>query len=782
MTESTEMLLLNPDETINVENFESSFLELAKGDFLNVLTHKQDLLTKVDADLSNFKNLPPSEAKLIGISCVLAFTQANFTGPDLNLGFSFEGLSTNEVFSALNVDGEELNVNAKHVELLFLAKNIWKKLLEANSEDITCLVWMLRTTILHQKVIDDSCISLYEEFKSISTQILSNLEKFSLKDRLLVQAEIVQGYLMYKRVYEAEKFLKDLKASSNLEFEVKGELGVRTKFQQKALPQLVLKVEKGNENELNKAEMTHPNEHLPKLLTLDDDLRLEKIKFEAEDANQTQILESVVQNVLFTQMKYLYLCQPKDNLCKEEIQPYLTTLLYQSHGPWMTRINTLMSNIRLESDHRRTVERSLRQCEEVLNLINATETPIAYRLSYCFSAHMLPRWEIEAELGELMVSLGMIKTALDLYLRIQNWEDVILCYTMLELRHKAAEVIKQEIDKKPTVKLYCLLGDATDDVSCYETAWNFSQQKSGRAQRHWGNFYYRKKEYENALPYLQKTLEINSLQEVQWLRLGYAALQLEKWEIAANAYRRYTYLEPHGFESWNNLAKAYIKMGDKTRAHKILQESLKCNFNNWKVWENFLLVSVDVGSFEDAINAYNRLVELKEKYHDKEILEIIVGAIEQDIPDATGSTAGRLKKKCLTLLGQQSAQNPTLGIVHELSSRITDDALQKAEKLQKAHRSYTQTSTNWVKDEKSCEKILDLCLKLCDASLLATKDEANTSEAKKMSVLSQLSSARLAAMGCIKVAKAENYESLREKIESLEASVAEIVEVTKRLK
>lgn len=471
--------------------------------------------------------------------------------------------------------------------------------------------------------------------------------------------------------------------------------------------------------------------------------------------------------------------QPKDNLSNEEVQPYITTLLYQPHGPWLTRINTLLANIKLESTHRRTVERSLRQCEEILAIINSTETSVSCRFSYCFSSFMIPRWEVETQLGDLMVSLGMIKTALDLYLRIQKWEDVILCYTMLELRHKAAEIIQQEIDKKPSVKLYCLLGDSTDDVSWYETAWNFSGHKSGRAQRHWGNYYFRKKEYETAIPHLQKTLEINSLQETQWLRLGYAALSLENWELAASAYRRYTYLEPNGFESWNNLAKAYIKMGDKVRAHKVLHESLKCNFNNWKIWENFLLVSVDVGSFEDAINAYNRLVELKEKYHDKQILEIIVGAIAQNIPDSNGDPCGRLKKKCLQMLGQQSAQNPTLGIVWELSSRITDDPLQKAEKLQKAYRSYTQTQTNWAKDEKSCEKIIDLCVDLCQASRQAIKD---LKDGQKMSVLSQLSSARLAANGCVKMAKLENYESLTDKVSNLEVIVSEMVYITNVLK
>uniref|UniRef100_A0A336LPI7 CSON009959 protein n=1 Tax=Culicoides sonorensis TaxID=179676 RepID=A0A336LPI7_CULSO len=778
MCDKLELLLFNIHDTINSENYDSVYKTLIEGNFQ--ILEENELLKKTDITFSNFKDEPSQSLELIGISSLLAFTQENFTGPDLNLTINYENLSSDNILSKLNIDGEEANVNIRHGEFLLLGREIFKCLSEQQPDKLLYHVWLLRSIVLHQKVIDEQCISLYEAFCAVSEKILKMLDQApTLKDKILLQLEVIQGYLIYKRVFEAEKLLKGLKESISLEIEVKSALGVRTKFQQKAVPQLMLTVEKSSLDNLNSSQKTHSKVDLPKLLTLDDDVRLEKIKFDSEDANQTQELESVIQNIVLTTIKYLQLSQPKDTLSNEELQPYLTTLLYQSHGPWLTRINTLLANIKLESTHRRTVERSLRQCEEIVNIINAHDIPPISRLSYCFSCYMLPRWEIESQLGDLMVSLGMMKTALDLYLKLQQWEDVILCYTALQLRHKAAEVIQQEIDKKPTVKLYCLLGDATDDISCYEKAWIFSEQKSGRAQRHWGNYYFSKKEYENAIPHLQKTLEINSLQEVQWLRLGYAALSLENWELAATAYRRYTYLEPHGFESWNNLAKAYIKLGDKNRAHKVLQESLKCNYNSWKVWENFLLVSVDVGSFEDAINAYNRLVELKEKYHDKQILEIIVGAISKDIPDATGNSSGRLKKKCLQLLGQQSAQNPTLGIVWELSAQLTDEPLQKAEKLQKAHRSYTQAQTNWVKNEKSCEKILNLCLDLCNFSVIATQD---IKEGQKMSVLSQLSSARLSAMGCIKVAKAENYENLTGKICDLESTVEKMVELIKSLK
>jgi len=58
---------------------------------------------------------------------------------------------------------------------------------------------------------------------------------------------------------------------------------------------------------------------------------------------------------------------------------------------------------------------------------------------------------------------------------------------------QAAEIIDQEISKKPTVKLWCLLGDATGDVSHYEVAWRLSEKKSSRVQKHWGFYYFAKK-------------------------------------------------------------------------------------------------------------------------------------------------------------------------------------------------------------------------------------------------------------------------------------------------
>ena len=36
-----------------------------------------------------------------------------------------------------------------------------------------------------------------------------------------------------------------------------------------------------------------------------------------------------------------------------------------------------------------------------------------------------------------------------------------------QLRHKAAEVIRQQLETRETPLLYCMLGDATDDIEHY---------------------------------------------------------------------------------------------------------------------------------------------------------------------------------------------------------------------------------------------------------------------------------------------------------------------------
>ncbi|KAI9588797.1 tetratricopeptide repeat protein 27 [Glossina fuscipes] len=700
---------------------------------------------------------------LQAIELLLIFTQNNFTGPFDQLE-EFKEFVKNANFLDINAvtelkeNGEELNPNVNIPELLFTARRILQKLLENSKDSMIIHWWNLRCLCIHQHILDGLTSNLYKMVKDEAEWLLPRAHEIKNKEyEVLLLLEIANAYLQFHRCQKSEEVLQNLCERSEVNLKVVGFLGTRTKFQQKPLPQLCLQVEQNNcANSLPLPADTNGDVELPKLLLLEDDTRLERIKFIDPQHNDIVTLPSILQALLLTKVHQLKRSTPKDRLTDEELEPYIQTLLYQEFGPLQVRQSTLLLNCLQESNQRRTVERSWKQCEKSVKLLSENIYSIKERFSYAFASFLQPIWHIQLQLCELLISLGMVKTALDIYLKIQAWEQVVTCYTILELRHKAAEVIHRELQKKPTVLLYCLLGDATDDPRCYKRAWDFSHQTSGKAQAHWGNYHFGRKEYEDAIPHYKQSVKINSLQGKIWLRMGYAAIMLEKWELAVHAYITYTHLEPMGFESWNNLAKALIKLGDKQRAHKVLNESLKCNFNSWKVWENFMLVSVDTGNFEDAINAYNRLSELKAHFLDLEVLCVLITAIAEGKPDAKGQAPERLLKKAIDLMGHQCVRHGSEAKIWELAALLSQTPLKRAEKLVKGFRAFTTKELLWSSKQPYALKALQICKELSLYSLKATGDHA--SDESEVMITSQLNSARLAAQACLRAIEKETVE------------------------
>lgn len=52
------------------------------------------------------------------------------------------------------------------------------------------------------------------------------------------------------------------------------------------------------------------------------------------------------------------------------------------------------------------------------------------------------------------------------------------------------------------------------------------------------------------------------------------------------------------------MAKCYAKLGQKNRAWKALQEAVKCNYDNWKIWDNLMVVSIDCCEYEEVNHIY----------------------------------------------------------------------------------------------------------------------------------------------------------------------------------
>lgn len=147
-----------------------------------------------------------------------------------------------------------------------------------------------------------------------------------------------------------------------------------------------------------------------------------------------------------------------------------------------------------------------------------------------------------------------------------------------------------------------------------------------------------------------------------------------------------------------------------------------------------------------VIRAYNRILDLKEKHVDAEVLKILVQAIAENKEDNYGEKAGRLATSAHKLLGRITSQVTNSARVWEAYSDLVaseGDAFRTAQFLQKAYRSAVQEK-NWENDVESCMDTLKLSCKFIKSclALLAkdcSKDNQQLAISAKLSLRSTIS-------------------------------------------
>lgn len=756
LTNTEEALLCNFEEELDLSDAQQYVKDIWSGDWVNLVQKCLEKFVTTESSATDIEEIiekstngcEDEEIFCMGLACFLSFIRVNFTGPSLpsNLVTILKNYELTDVEKVLTVDSEEINSNVLHLELFILSKYIFQYCKLRNNYITEW--WCLRNVMIHQILLDDVTPTLF----STAEALINNLSNWAIcNDRLQakLQIEISQIYLMYYRVNDSEIKLKTAGELLGVELNLSGEMGKRTKYQERDLAQIKLNVKL--DEDIIRPEIK--NYSGPEIIKLDDDVRLDKIKYLNEQQNI--ILPVTEQALILASLHCMQRSRPKDEILIEESEAYCSCLL-QQNNPWPVRVATLLQRCRLESSHKRTIERSLLQIELIVDCLTQDNPDILLRLNAFWGACLPSKWQIEAQMADIMLNLGLVKACLDIYLKLQLWEEIIVCYSILNLRHKAAEVIKDQLAVKESVKLWCLLGDATDDVTCYEKAWDLSNHRSSRAQRHWGQHLFARKQYAECIPHLEKSLEINSLQSMVLLRLGYAALNVDDWKLAASTYRKYTCLEPNSFEAWNNLAKAYVKLGEKTRAHFALQEALKFSFENWRVWDNFMVVSADTKNLEDIIRAYHQILNIKEKHLDLEVLNILVKEIMTD------DNAVKLKSKTLELFGRLTTIYPGESRLWEMYADLSPSPDLKAQRLYRAYRGMVQD--DWSRDPAKCGKVLEICLRLGEVAL--TADTAS------------ISSARLTLRAAVAAAKKHSWEQNTEILNSVESVLEKIMNLT----
>jgi len=515
-----------------------------------------------------------------------------------------------------------------------------------------------------------------------------------VRGRILLEQGLLHHVLQNDKT-AAGHFVRAVKANG-LQYELTGAPGKRTKFQQFDVAQLVLLAQsrKTPEDKKKTEERLKPNEAnhtpetvkdgtvggptVPETLPLNDDTLLEKTEFTSSTPSSSSVLSHLDPNSQppldpLDQCILLGLClnvkntSPSHGLTAEQMSPYVARVI--SHPlNWSIHTMALLLRARLESNRTRTVERSTLQLQALVDQMPTADSTVQERLEYFHGISLPSKWEMQKELATRFLSIGVVKSALEVFEKLEMWEHVVHCWQSMERPDKGITIVKDllegrkaeadivlsrgraskatKLDVVREAKLWCLLGDMepSNAIHHYTHAWKISNHTSARAVRSLGGCHFARGEYAEARDHLKKAVAINPLLSRSWFLLGCACLKIEDWEEARQAFFRCVTIDDEDAESWNNLASVYLRIAEvcifilspcgalltagslavlqgdqeggqavsfthRMLAWRALKQGVKHGYDNWRMWMNYMVVSMDVGELTEACRALARVVE-----------------------------------------------------------------------------------------------------------------------------------------------------------------------------
>ena len=492
---------------------------------------------------------------------------------------------------------------------------------------------------------------IYEDLQLIGDSVLTRSVPNSIITSAQFLLERATIHIHHGFDQRARADIESAAQARSFHFALTGRLGKRTKYQEKELSQLVVLAKSADEDEdaarfrgnasVETARgMSGPlqqAEAVPRKLNLDDDTLLESIAFtkaavsasnpqqddylhsslETLDPGNQPLLQPLDAIILLATASSITNTSPTDGLTREETLPYAERVISGGSSNWQVYTQALLVRSRIEGYRSRTVERGVLQLQAVVDQVIAetspsgvsqdgqapvkamptaflplersTESaPASERLRYIHQLAFPPRWKLESELADRWVSLGGLRTALDIYERLQMWAEVALCWAANDREDKARKIIRRllynsvlttstsrlleddddndigdyRIERVPlpadAPRLFCILGDLEISTAAYERAWEISNKRYSRAQRSLGKYYSTNGELDKAGIAYERSLKVNPQNHAIYFALGCIRLQQEDWAGAVDAFGRAVQIEDTDAESWSNLAVALL--------------------------------------------------------------------------------------------------------------------------------------------------------------------------------------------------------------------------------
>src|SRR5436190_6257830 len=109
---------------------------------------------------------------------------------------------------------------------------------------------------------------------------------------------------------------------------------------------------------------------------------------------------------------------------------------------WSVHTMALLLRSRLESSRTRTVERCTLQLQALLDQMPTSDSTPSERLLYFHSIPLPSKWQMEKELAMRFLSLGIVRSALEIFERLEMWEEAVKCWQSMDRADKAVVIVR----------------------------------------------------------------------------------------------------------------------------------------------------------------------------------------------------------------------------------------------------------------------------------------------------------------------------------------------------
>lgn len=361
------------------------------------------------------------------------------------------------------------------------------------------------------------------------------------------------------------------------------------------------------------------------------------------DPNNQPVLNDLDNVQLLLRLTTLKQTSPSsDALVEEQLMALVSRVLYTSSTKlnWTIFSRALWERSVLETSKARTVERGILQMTSLVEEIgikiktrimpqaNDTDdfSPSSSRLRFIHQLPLMPQWSLDAKLAEKYMSLGVLRSAVEIFERLQMSCEAALCYAAVDEEKQAVDILEARIKSHPEdARAISILGDIKQDPSYWEKAWEIGRYAKSKAAL--ARYYYNPPRssglscnLELAISHMFDCLKMSPLSYENWFFYGCCGLEAQQYGLASEAFTRCVSLDDSNSHAWSNLGTALLRT-DKTRqAFNALKKAIRSAGENskksWRIYENYLLVAAKLNEWNDVLIGIKLVVEIRKSEGD----------------------------------------------------------------------------------------------------------------------------------------------------------------------